>query len=891
VKRTVSFSLTTLLIALIAASTATAFAQMPSLSKPDPLIASYGKLPLSFETNEGQSDPSVQFLARGQGYAVFLGQGEATILLQNNFSSQTAKTSISSIGTSVLRLDLLRANRSATVIPEERQITHTNYFTGNDPSRWRTGIPNFARVRYKSVYDGIDVVYYGNQRRLEHDFVVAPGAQPGQISFAVTLGERSATSLRLDPVTGDLLLSTGASDEQGELRLLKPVAYQNSDHGRREIPAAYKLIAPDQIGFSIGRYDLSTPLVIDPVLVYSTYLGGSGAAGKGDQGKSIAVGRRGNAYVVGTTYSADFPVTRHTYQTHNHAPSGTSTVFVTKLNETGTALVYSTYLGGSGGDFGYGIALDRDENAYVTGATYSADFPVTRDAYQRSNPSKTSGASTGFAAKLDRDGENLEYATYLGGSGNMANPAHGDVGQAITVGAERAVYLTGYTWSSDFPVTDDAFQKHFAGSALASNAFVVKLGPDGRDLRYSTFLGGSGSKSGGDYGNAVALDRDENVVVAGTTNSSNFPVTGSAFQTDFKGSATAFVTELNRRGSEEIFSTYLGGSGGDSAAALALDREGSLYVAGNTGSTDFPLTADVLEGASSAMGPYLKNGPTVGFLTKLKGDGSALQYSTFVEGAFSTVTSLAVDNNGDAYVAGSAPTLSSGIPGGFQGTPDALTVPTSTGNSGFLVKLDSLASVLDYATLLGGEANDTVAAIALDERGNVYLTGTANSTGFPTSSGAFQSVNHAAATGGSNAFVSKFTLENEINKVAYTPLPSEGSTFLGIGQGFASECPGFSPAFSWSTPIFLQSYSLGPPMTGTVSLGGPYDPTVPGFSAPVIGTWSAGTPPGTTPFQNFQTNLFASSNTGIGDSVTYSGDSVYSGAGNSLVLITFFCGP
>jgi hypothetical protein len=226
-----------------------------------------------------------------------LGQGDVTILLQNNFSSQSAKTSIASNGTSALRLDLLKANRSATVIPEERQITHTNYFIGNDPSQWRAGIPNFTRVRYKSVYDGIDLVYYGNQRRLEHDFVVAPGAQPGQISFAVTLGERATTSLRLDPATGDLLLSTGASDGQGELRLLKPVAYQNSDHGRREIRAAYKLIAPDQIGFSIGRYDLSTPLVIDPVLVYSTYLGGSGTAGKGDQGNSIAVGPRGNAYI------------------------------------------------------------------------------------------------------------------------------------------------------------------------------------------------------------------------------------------------------------------------------------------------------------------------------------------------------------------------------------------------------------------------------------------------------------------------------------------------------------------------------------------------------------------------------------------------------------------
>jgi hypothetical protein len=890
VKRTVSFFLSTLLIAAIAASAATVFAQMPPLSKPDPLIASYGKLPLSFETNEGQSDPSVQFLARGQGYAVFLGQGEATILLQN-FSSQTAKTSISSHGTSVLRLDLLKANRSATVIPEERQITHTNYFTGNDPSRWRTGIPNFARVRYESVYDGIDLVYYGNQRRLEHDFVLAPGAQPGQISFAVTLGERAATSLRLDPATGDLVLSTGASDGQGELRLLKPVAYQNSDHGRREIPAAYKLIAPDQIGFSIGRYDRSTPLVIDPVLVYSTYLGGSGAAGKGDQGNSIAVGPRGNAYVVGTTYSADFPVTRHAYRTHNHALSGTSTVFVTKLNETGTALVYSTYLGGSGGDFGYGIALDRDENAYVTGATYSTNFPVTRGVYQRSNPSKTSGASTGFAAKLDRDGDNLEYATYLGGSGNLANPAHGDVAEAITVGDEGTVYVTGYTWSSDFPVTDEAFQQHFAGSASVSNAFVVKLGPDGRELRYSTFLGGSGSKSGGDYGNAIALDRDENVVVAGTTNSSDFPVTGSAFQAGFKGSATAFVTELNRRGSEEIFSTYLGGSGGDSATALALDREGSVYVAGDTGSTDFPLTADVLEGASSAMGPYLKNGPTVGFLTKLKGDGSALEYSTFVEGAFSTVTSLAVDNKGDAYVAGSAPTLSSGIPGGFQGTPDALTVPTSTGNSGFLVKLDPLASVLDYATLLGGEANDTVAAIVLDERGNVYLTGAANSSSFPTSSGAFQTVNHAAAAGGSNAFVSKFALEKETNKVAYTPLPSEGSTTLTAFPGSGSDCPGFVPQFFWTTPLVLRSYVLGPPMTGTVSLGGPYDPTVPGYSAPVIGSWSTGTPPGTPPFQNFQTYLSAVSNTGIGNSVTYSGDSIYFGAVDFLSLNIYVCGP
>ncbi|HEX4321831.1 MAG TPA: chitobiase/beta-hexosaminidase C-terminal domain-containing protein, partial [Acidobacteriaceae bacterium] len=832
------------------------FAQTPAPPRSTAPSSSYGSLPLLFEANQGQTDPSVQFLSHGQGYTLFLRQGEAVLALHsaapknNPGTNSISRTGTPSPETSVVQMQLVGSNPRSEVVQEDPQITRTNYFYGKDPNQWRTGIPNYGRIRYRSIYDGIDQVYYGNQRRLEHDFVVSPNADPGKIVLAL----EGAKNLRIDTATGDLIVDTG----HGDLRLQKPIAYQQEpNHPRNTIPSSYKLLAENRIAFTLGSYDRSRPLIIDPVLVYSTYLGGSGNNGNGDQGNGIAVDASGDAYIVGTAYSTNFPVNAGAYQTQDNAATGNSTVFVSELNAAGTALIYSTYLGGSGGDFGYGIGLDAANNAYITGATYSTDFPVTCGALQLNNPSTTAGAPTAFVASLKSDGAVLLYSTYLGGEGNTSTTtAQGDVAQAIAVNPAGNAYVTGYTFSPNFPVTDQAFQQTFAGSAALSNAFVTELNLTGTALVYSTYLGGSGAAGGGDYGNGIALDSSGDAFIAGSTGSANFPVTPGAFQATLNGPSNAFVTKLNPAGSSQLYSTYLGGAGvpysfyyegapfkseytessGDSAQAIALDGQGNAYVAGITSSNNFPLTTGTLEGTGTGLDAYVGPAPYAGqdtdavysfppvaFVTKLNQDGSALDYSTFLEGQSTAVKGLAVDGTGHAYIAGSAPTLLSGAFGGFQSTPDALPVPASTGSSAFLVKLDPAATVLNYATLLGGSSNDGANALALDSAGNVYLTGFATSTDFPATAGAFQT---------------------KFGQPSSTPIPTTMSL---VSQQFL--CDVQVPGFTVVANLMVNSNSNGPAPTGTVAFTGAFEvgeyaePVAPGAGGTaaiqVIGTSSA----------------------------------------------------
>ena len=800
----------------------------------------YGKLPLSFEPNRGQATPYAQFLAHGQGYTLLLRQDEALLELRSREESagkkQAVLNSIPQSNISLVHIRLVGANPLASAQAEEQQTATSNYFLGNNPTKWRTGIPNYSRIRVRSVYEGIDLVYYGNQRELEHDFIVSAHANPARIALAFD----NSTRPSLDPVTGDLVLS-GFGNNQADLRLMKPRAYQESHGKRGTIPSSYKLLPNGEVGFTVGSYNHALPLIIDPVLVYSTYLGGSGSTYTGDHGNGIAVDSAGNAYVTGITTSADFPVTTGAFQTQTKAPSGTSTVFVSKLNPTGTALIYSTYLGGSGGDAGYGIALDSNNNAYITGATYSADFPVTCGALQVTDPSTTSGASTGFVTKLSASGSALLYSTYLGGSGNHASPPSGDASQAIVVNANGNAYITGYTYSSDFPTTTGAFQADFKGNASNSNAFVAELNPEATALVYSTYLGGSGVTSGvsgvslssavlpGDYGNAIALDGAGDAFVAGGTWSADFPVTSGAFQTTLQGPSNAFITELNPAGSKQIYSTYLGGSGqklfiptipqdivsGDAATAVAVDSNGFVYVAGNTTSSNFPVTAGVLEGADDFDGA---NG--TGFVAKFKQDGSALVFSTYLQGAGTVVSSLAADTAGNSYVAGSVPAASAGMTAGFQTTPDALPNPSSAGSSAFLVKINSTATAFNYATLLGGSSNDGANALALDTAGNVYLTGSADSANFPVTAGAFQTSNLAASkqSPSDNAFISKLALAAETNTTTYPTLPTNVPSTLDVVSSQIDEFCFIYDQFTLTVNLALSGAASWPPPTGTISL-------------------------------------------------------------------------
>jgi hypothetical protein len=541
----------------------------------------YGKLPLSLEANLGQTDSRVRFLSRGPGFTLFLTQSEAV------FSTQSS---------TVLRMKLARANRAESIEGVGQMPGKSNYFIGNDRRKWRANVPNYSRVRYKNVYSGIDLIYYGNQQELEYDFIVSPGARPGAISMTFEGMRR----MHIDS-NGDLLLDTA----EGQARHHKPKAYQEVAGRRKEVAASFLINERREVSFALGEYDERLALVIDPVFSYSTFLGGNNA----DAIQGIAVDSAGNAYVTGNTSSTNFPVTANGYQTVHSG--GFNDVIVSKLNATGTALLSSTYLGGSGSEFGIDIAIDSSGNAYVTGSTASSDFPTTPGAFQTNRR----GGEDFFIVKIDTNPatcspqskqnpfncvEALVYSTYLGSSAD-------DFVSAIAADASGSAYVVG--WSNtfdvaDFPTTPGAFQTN--GHLGNPDGFVTKLNPTGTGLVYSTYLGGgdTATASGHDRVYGIALDSQGNAYLTGETNSVTFPTTPGSFQPactncgSFNPSSEAivdgFVTKLNPTGTGLVYSTYLGGNHQDFGAAIAVDSSGSAYVTGRVFSSDFPTTQGVL---------------------------------------------------------------------------------------------------------------------------------------------------------------------------------------------------------------------------------------------------------------------------------------------------------
>jgi beta-propeller repeat-containing protein/centrosomal CEP192-like protein len=667
----------------------------------------YGKLPLSFERNEGQADPQAKFLARGQGYIIFLTPNEAVLALRRTAQKVPA----------VLHLEVLGRNLASEVSGLDELPGKGNYFIGNDPDKWRTNVPRYARVRCADVYPGIGLIYYGKQRQLEYDFVIAPGASPK----VIRLGIGGAKKIEIN-AQGDLVLRAG----KDRVVLHKPVAYQETrldglratvgGVSKQFIDARYVLKSGNRIGFEVAAYDPAKPLVIDPVLSYSTYLGGSDA----DSAYGIAVDSSGNAYVTGSTLSANFP----TATPLQSASGGDSDAFVAKLNAAGSALVYATYLGGSGFDKGTGIAVDASGNAYVTGYTTSVNFP-TMKAFQT-----TYGGNTdAFVTKLDPAGSALVYSSYFGGS-------EADFGQGIALDSSGNAFLTGSTQSTNFPTASPLQSSLDKGSCTTppcpSDAFVAKLKADGSALVYSTYLGGSGA----DSSQGIAVDASGNAYVTGYTLSTNFP-TASPFQASNGGGSDAFVAKLNPAGSALLYSTYLGGSGLDRGFAIAIDSSGNAYVTGDTDSTNFPVTAGVLQGINSGNGDA--------FVAKLNPAGSALVYSTFLGGSdVEQGTGIAVDGAGNAHVIGFTKSSNFPVADSFQ--------PTFGGVfDAFVSKLNVGGTALLYSTYLGGNAADFGQAIALDSSGNAYVAGSTASPNFPPVAGAVQ----ATFGGSSDAFVAK----------------------------------------------------------------------------------------------------------------------------------------
>ena len=688
-------------------------------------INAYGKLPLSFEANHGQTDQQVKFLSRGPGYALFLTPTEAVLTLKAQNEHHIEKASVlpvtfepkqSASKAAVLRIRLDHANGDAKVSGIEQLPGKSNYFIGKDPTKWRRDIPTFAKVKYQDVYPGVDLVYYGNQRQLEYDFVLAPGADPRQIELSFN----GAEQLRLDG-EGNLVVSIAGR----KIIEHAPFIYQDVDGERRRVAGGYELASDHRVGFKLTVYDHRKTLTIDPSLAYSTYLGGSSGGldfGQGtDQGNGIAVDSSGNAYVTGFTQSSDFPVTSGALQTTS---AGFADAFVSKLNSDGSALIYSTYLGGTGRDQGQRIAVDSSGSAYIVGSTESNDFPTTAGALQTT----FGGGDDAFVSKLNSSGSALIYSTYLGGSDI-------DLGRGLAVDSSGNAYLTGATLSSNFPITSGALQTTFVGFG---DAFVSKLNSSGSALIYSTYLGGSISQ----FGYGVAVDSSGNAYVAGVTMSVDFPIVAGALQTTLGGGDDVFVSKLNSSGSALVYSTYLGGSDEDFGFDIAVDSSGNAYVTGQTVSSNFPTTVGALQ-------PAFGGGNHDTFVSKLNSSGSALIYSTYLGGSGDdSGSSIAADPLGNAYVTGETVSIDFPISSGaLQPTP-------AGGFDAFVSKLNSGGSALLFSTYLGGsDGSEIGTGIALDSSRDAFVAGTTGSSDFPTTKGALQTM----YAGVLDAFVSKIS--------------------------------------------------------------------------------------------------------------------------------------
>jgi Beta-propeller repeat/Abnormal spindle-like microcephaly-assoc'd, ASPM-SPD-2-Hydin len=759
-------------------------ASLPPANLPD----RFAGLPLAFEQNRGQSDSRVLYFARGSGYTLFLTANSAIFSLNGGHNQASS-------------LAMRFAGISQRVEAQNELPGKSNYFVGSDPAAWYTNVPNYARVEYHSVHPGVDLVYYGTGRQLEQDWVVAPGTDPRRAAFEL----RGAERLSIDP-DGSLVVSL----RSGKLRFEKPAVYQMAQSGRRlPVEGRFALKGRRRVGFTIGPYDRAKALVIDPELIYSTYLGGSDL----DEARAIAVDSAGEAYIAGDTASTNFPVTAGAFQPACKLDSNNiceRAAFISKFSADGTTLLFSTYLGGSGSQIASGIALDSSGNAYVTGQTTSAtDFP-TANAFQSSCALDTDGACLdAFVSEIASTGSSLIYSTYLGG--NSSDTAYG-----IAVDFTGSVYVAGQTSSTNFPTTKGVIQTECGtdGNCNASNgiansdAFVSKFSPalsGASSLLYSTYLGGSGV----DYALGLAVDSAFNAYITGTTSSTDLMTTPGVFQPACKLDSNEvcegepFVAKLNSTATALGYLTYVGGSGGeggDTGNAIALDASDNAYVAGQTASTDFPVTAGSFQTTCGSDGQCNPVGGTPtpdAFVFKLNSSASELTYSTYLGGSgYDFAAAIALDSFDQAYVTGGtystdfpvANALSSG--GALAGGEDAfVTVFNATG-----------ASPLVLSTYLGGTANDNGYGISLDPTTNIYVAGSTQSTDFPTLN-PFQ----AANAGNGDGFVAEISQAT----APVLSLPVNSLTFGNVLVGTSSSPMSLTLSNTGTAGLIFTSFVFG----------------------------------------------------------------------------------
>jgi hypothetical protein len=691
------------------------------------LSASFGRLPLTFEPADIEGG---SFLCRGPGSRVLLSPVEAILTFDSALTTPRRVSTVEAFTSrstgeaptgSPLQIRLLGANNNSRAVPEEEMPTKVNYFIGNNPARWRTQVSTYGKVHYQGVYPGIDLVYYGNQQELEYDFVIAPGANPEEIAWCF----EGAEWIQIED-SGSLLVHTIG----GKVRQRRPIAYQIVKGERNEISAKYVIEKSEgrTVRFEIGEYDRALPLIIDPVLVYSSFLGGAG----NDKGWDIAVDNNGNAYLTGETTSANFPTNNALYPTNGGGVL--RDVFVAKLGVEGTNLVYSTYLGGSGDDAAFGLALDVAGDVYLTGVTASPNFPIVGQAISTNlHGSAVLGLYPydAFVVKLSSGGSNLLYSTFIGGTQN-------DGGNAIVVDNAGQIYVAGATDSSDFPTNGTT--RPFAGGF--HDAFVLKLTTGSTNLIYSSYLGGQGD----DFGFGVAVDSAGSAVVVGLTGSPDFPFTTNAFQTNFAGGQyDVFITKFSPDGVARLFSTYLGGSGDDETRRVVLNDLDQVCLAGFTTSLNFP-TRNALYPTNSGL--------TDAFIVKLDGSGTNLIYSTYLGGAFNDEAwGIAVDTNRNLYVIGRSSSTDFPVVNPYQ------SILRGLGNV-FVSRLNASGTALDYSTYLGGFNIDDGYGIAVDHAGNAYITGLSSSLDFPV----YPTTNSPGSVfaGGNDSFVAKLFPRNAV---------------------------------------------------------------------------------------------------------------------------------
>jgi hypothetical protein len=706
------------------------------------ILDAYGKVPLSFEPNRGQTDPRVKFLSRGSGYTVFLTSNEAVLTFQQPSGVPDASLDgalapraphAKRRDAAALRMRLVGGNAAPAVAGLDALPSRSHYFIGKDAASWHTNVPTYGKVRYQEAYPGIDLAYYGHRRQLEYDFVVAPGADPS----VITLAFDGAARMRIDS-GGDLVLQSGA----GEARFHKPVVYQTHDGGRTYVDGRYERKARNQVRFEIAEYDHTTPLVIDPTLSYSTYLGGAGYT----TGTGIGVDDAGNFYVVGSTASRDFPTVNAVQPTTTFSYDA----FVAAFDPTGSTLLYSTYFGGRGDDFGTAMAVDGAGRVYLTGWTYSADFP-TVNPFQATNNSGDSA----FVAAFESGGASLIYSTYLGSTGTTR-------GTGIAVDHDGNAYVTGIAVSNFLTV--NPAQAVYGGGEI--DGFVASFDPTGSWLRFATYLGGSGR----DNATAIAVDGAGRAFVTGYTVSSDFP-TVNALQPAYRGEHDAFVTAYDATGCALLYSTYLGGSGDDFGRGIAVDSAGRAFVTGDTRlSDDFPLVNPLQPARSGARDA---------FVAAFNPDGATLLYATYLGGSSDeNGYGIAVDSSGNAYVTGYTP--SHDFP-----TVDPVQAaigdnPTFGGRGDvFIAEVDSSGAWLRFSTYLGGGFDDYGYGIAVDRDGNnIYVTGDAVSKDFPT-------VNpiQATNTSGNNSWPNAFAAIVSLSAVSPPP-PADAPAITPPGGTF-----------------------------------------------------------------------------------------------------------